>query len=172
MVQLADRAFLGADTAGEIAEMVDGQRDVGIGRFAQRLAIVPGLGFGDQGQVVLDTLGDGQQDVGAFGDRSAAPGGAGGVRGIQRAFDVLGRRTRHFAQLLAVDRRQVVHVAAQHRFAPFAADEIAVALFEGCFRRDVAFELGHFGRLPVWWFDAARLRPGRRRGKAAARPRG
>ncbi len=143
VVEFPDRAFLGANTAGEIAEMVDGQRNVGGGGFAQRLAVIPGFGLGDPCQVLLDTVGDLQKDVGAFGDRRPAPTVLCLVGGIERQLYILGRRARHFAQLSAVDRRQVVHVAALDRLAPFAADKIAIARLERRSRRDVAFELGH-----------------------------
>ena len=43
VVDLADRAFLGADAGGEIAEMIDRQRHVGGHGLADRLAVVPGL---------------------------------------------------------------------------------------------------------------------------------
>ena len=43
VVDLADRAFLGADAAGEVAEVVDGERQVGGRRLADRLAVVERL---------------------------------------------------------------------------------------------------------------------------------
>ncbi len=48
VIDLADRAFLSADAACEIAEMVDGERDIRIGGFAQRLAVIPGFSPGDE----------------------------------------------------------------------------------------------------------------------------
>ena len=58
VVDLGNRAFLGTDAAGEVAEMIDGQRDVGVGRLADRLAVVPGLGEGDQVEILLHPVGD------------------------------------------------------------------------------------------------------------------
>jgi hypothetical protein len=46
--------------------MVDGQRHVRGQRLADRLAVVPGLGDGEQFQVVLDRVGDLVQDVRAI----------------------------------------------------------------------------------------------------------
>ncbi len=57
-VDLGDAALLGADAAGEIAEVVDRQRQVGRRGLADRLAVVPGLGGGQQGEIVFHHLGD------------------------------------------------------------------------------------------------------------------
>ncbi len=62
-VQCQGGAFLGADAAGEVAEVVGGQGDVGVEGLAHGLAVVPGLGDGEQFQVLLDAVGDLQQDV-------------------------------------------------------------------------------------------------------------
>ena len=67
MVDLADRAFLGTGATGEIAEMVDRQRNIGMGRLADRLAVVDRLGHRDQIQIGFHPVGDLQQDVGPFG---------------------------------------------------------------------------------------------------------
>ncbi len=54
-------AFLGADATGVVAEVVHGQRDVGIEGFAHGFAVVPGFGDGQQFQVLFDAVGDFQQ---------------------------------------------------------------------------------------------------------------
>ncbi|MNS22584.1 hypothetical protein D3C72_543840 [compost metagenome] len=64
-VDFRGAAFLSADAASEVAEVVDRQRNVGIEGFADRLAVVPGFGNGQQFEVLLDTVGDLQQNVGA-----------------------------------------------------------------------------------------------------------
>ncbi len=51
LVDLADRALLGAQRAGEVAEVVDRERDVGGEGLADRLAVLPGLGDRDGGEV-------------------------------------------------------------------------------------------------------------------------
>src|ERR1700730_17851128 len=43
VVDRGDRAFLGADAAGEIPEMIDGKRNVRSSRLADRLAVVERL---------------------------------------------------------------------------------------------------------------------------------
>ena len=58
VVDLADRAFFGADAAGEIAEMVDGQGNVGVASLADRLAVVEGLGKGEKLQILFHPVGD------------------------------------------------------------------------------------------------------------------
>ena len=57
-VELGRIAFLGADGAGEIAKMIDRQRNIGERRFADRLAVVPCLGTGEQFQILLHAVGD------------------------------------------------------------------------------------------------------------------
>ena len=63
----ADRAFLGADAAGEVAEVVDGEGNVGGGRLADRLAVVEGFSEREQLQVLLHAVGDLEEDGGAVG---------------------------------------------------------------------------------------------------------
>ena len=130
-VDLRDGTFLRADAAGEITEMVDGQRNVGIHRFADRLAVVDGFRRGDQAQVLFDAVGDAVQDIGALGRRGLAPGILGGMGGVQRQLDVFRRGTGDFAKWQAGDRRDVGKVFTFYRGDEFAADVIVIALFEG-----------------------------------------
>ncbi|MDT4834298.1 hypothetical protein FQZ97_679320 [compost metagenome] len=130
VVDLADAALLRAHARGEVAEVVDGQRQVGGHGLADRLAVVPGLGGGQHGQVFLHAVGDAVQDVGALGGRGAAPGALGLVGGVERALDVGGAGARHFAEDLAGDGRDVAEILVLHRRDPFAADVVAVALLE------------------------------------------
>ena len=104
VVEFRQRAFLGTDAAGEIAEMIGRQRHIGVGRLADRLAVVHGLGIGEQFEIFLDPISDLVQHSGALGRRGAAPGILRRMRGIQRPLDILGVRARHVAQLHAVDR--------------------------------------------------------------------
>ena len=73
VVDLGDAALLGADGAGEVAEVVDGQREVGGQGLADRLAVVPGLGDREHLEVLLDPVGDLVQDVRALGRRRSCP---------------------------------------------------------------------------------------------------
>ena len=93
LVDLRQRALLGPDRAGEVAEMVDRQRDVGVQRLADRLAVVPGLGDGDLLEVLLDPVGDLVQNVRALGRPRSCPSRGGVVRGVQGEFDILGGAT-------------------------------------------------------------------------------
>ena len=72
-IDFGDAAFLGADGSGEVAEMVDGERDVGRHGFADRLAVVPGFDGGKELKILLHALGDLFEDAGAGGNGSFAP---------------------------------------------------------------------------------------------------
>ena len=73
LVDLRDRALLGAHRAGEVAEVVDRQRHVGAQRLAHRLAVLPALGDGEHLEVLLDRVGDRVEHGGALGRRATAP---------------------------------------------------------------------------------------------------
>ena len=126
VVDLADAAFLGPHAAGEIAEMVDAKRQVRRSRLAYRLAVVDRLYHRQQIELLLHPVGNAQQQAGPLGGGRAAPRLARRVRRIQRQLDVLGTGTRHRADHLAVDRRDVVEIPALHRRHPFAANEVVV----------------------------------------------
>ncbi len=127
VVEFREAALLREDTAGEIAEMIDDERHVGSGRLADRLAVVDRFGEREQVELAFEPVGDLVQEAGALRRRGIAPGLAGGVRGVQRQFDVFGRRACHLAERLAGDRAYVVEVLAFDRRDPFAADEIVIA---------------------------------------------
>ena len=117
--------------AGEVAEVVDGQRHVGGQGLADRLAVVPGLGERRAWlQVLLDPVGDLVQDRGPLGRRGLAPGrrlaawaassassmSAASERATsQNAWPVTGDE---FSKYRPLDRR-----------GPLAADEVAVPRF-------------------------------------------
>ena len=128
VVDLAARALLPAQHAGEVAEVVDGQRQVGGQRLADRLAVVPRLGDGQRLEVLLDAVGDPVED-----ERSARPSevlpqaGAGGVRGVQGGLDVLGGAAADLGEGPAGHRGDVLEVLALLRLDPVAADEVPVA---------------------------------------------
>ena len=128
VVDLGDAAFLGAHDAGEIAPVIDDERHVGMGRLADRLAVVERLDQRQQVEIGFQLVGDLVEDARAFGDRGLAPGILGLVGGIEREFDVGRRGARHLAELLAGDRARIVEVASLDRRDPFAADEIVVAV--------------------------------------------
>ncbi len=61
LIDLGAGAFLGADAAGEVTEVVGSEGDVGVEGFTHGFAVVPGLGDGQQFEVLLDAIGDFQQ---------------------------------------------------------------------------------------------------------------
>ncbi|EJZ06057.1 hypothetical protein MFORT_28624 [Mycolicibacterium fortuitum subsp. fortuitum DSM 46621 = ATCC 6841 = JCM 6387] len=130
LVDLRERAFLGPQHAGEVPEVVDRQRDVGVQRLADRLAVVPRLGQSDRFEVLLDAVGDLVEDDGARSRRGLAPCRRGGVRGVQRLLDVGLGGAGHLAEHLAGDRRRVLEVAALGGGDPLAADVVVVAGLE------------------------------------------
>jgi hypothetical protein len=89
VVDLAERAFLGADTAGEITEMVDGQRQIRRRGFPDWLAVVPGLDESELVEIVFHNLRDAHQDLGTLAGAGAAPGVLRGMRSVEREFDVV-----------------------------------------------------------------------------------
>src|SRR5690606_36455839 len=110
------------------------QGDVGVEGLANRLAVVPGVGGGQDFQVLLDAVGDPQQDVRAFLHRGAAPGFGGGMGGVQRLVDVLGGGAGEFGDRLAVHRRGVGEVLTLDRRNELTTDVDTVAALEGNLR--------------------------------------
>jgi hypothetical protein len=108
--------------------VIDHQRHVGIGRLADRLAVIERLDQSEQVQIGFQLVGDPVEDQRALGHRGLAPGILGLVGGVERQFDVGRRGARHRAKLLAGDRRRIIEVASLFRGHPFAADEIVVSI--------------------------------------------
>ncbi|MNK86103.1 hypothetical protein D3C87_1060060 [compost metagenome] len=130
-VDLGSPAFLGADAAGEVTEVVGSQRHVGVQGFAHGLAVVPGFGDGQHLKVLLDAVGDFQQHQGAVLGRGLAPGVGSGMGGVEGLVDVGGAGAREFGDHFTVDRRGVGEVLAIDRSDKLATDEVAVARLEG-----------------------------------------
>jgi hypothetical protein len=82
MVDLGETSFLGADAAGEIAEMIDRQRQVGGLGFANGLAIVDCLDEGEEIELLFDPVGDAQKRERAFGWGGSSPGFPRRMRGV------------------------------------------------------------------------------------------
>ncbi len=129
-IQLTDGAFFSADDAGEIAEVVNGQREVGGAGFAEGLAVVPGFGAGQRFEVGLHHIGNFEEEIAAGGSRGGIPGRRGSPGGIKGQFDVFFGRAGHFGKDLAVHRREVFKVLSAHGGRPFASDEVVVLVFE------------------------------------------
>ena len=137
VVDVAQGAFLRPHAAGEVAEMVDRQRDVGVERLADRLAVVDGLGVGQQLEVGFEAVGDLEQQVGALGGRGLAPGVGGGVRSVECQLDIGRARAGGLGVDLAGHRGDDVEVLAVDRRDPTATDEVVVLGLVG--------DLGAFG---------------------------
>ncbi len=142
VVNFADGAFLAADTSGEIAEVVNGEGDVGGAGFADGFAVVPGFGLGEELEVVLHTLGDADEDVGAFGDAGFAPERCGGVGGIEGELDIACVAAGDQADGFAGDRADVLEVLAVDGRGPFAADEVFVAALKGRLKLSLRPDVG------------------------------
>jgi hypothetical protein len=126
-VDLGDRALLGADDRCEVPEVVGGERDVGGPRLADRLAVVVALGDRQHLEVLLDRVGDAQQDPGALGRRRRAPRVLRGMGGVQRELDVSRAGVGDLGERLAGRRGQVVAVLPGGGSDPRTADEVLVA---------------------------------------------
>jgi ParB family chromosome partitioning protein len=131
VVDLAERALLRADRAREVTEVVDGQRDVGRQRLADRLAVLPALRDGQRLEVRCHAVGDLQEDAGTLGHRRPAPARGGRVRRVQRSLHVLSRPARDLREGLPVHRRRVLEVLTASRRHVLAADEVVVARLVG-----------------------------------------
>ncbi len=139
LIDLGGGAFLGADAPSVVAEVVCSQWDVGVQGFTHGLAVIPGFGDGEHFEVLLDTVGNLQQDQRARLHAGFAPGISGSMGGIQGFFDVCGVGAGEFGDGLAVYRGQVGEVLAVDRFDELAVDEIAITGLEG---NDSAFAAG------------------------------
>ena len=127
VVDRRDRPFFCADTAGKIAEVVDGQRHIGAARFADRLAVVHGLGKREQLEILLEPVGHAIEDLCALGRGHARPALLSPVSSVQRCLHILWRRLGDLGQLPAVDRTMVRKIFPANGFHPSAANEVAVA---------------------------------------------
>jgi ParB family chromosome partitioning protein len=123
--------FLGAGAAGEIAEMVDRQRQIGDRRLADRLAVVQGLNERQHRDVLFDAVGDRVQDGRAGRCRGFPPGVFRLVRGVEGGFDILCGRPGDLAERLAGDRAEIAEILPVLRGDPIAADKIVVAGAQG-----------------------------------------
>ncbi|MDT4864988.1 hypothetical protein FQZ97_997660 [compost metagenome] len=110
--------------------MVDGQRNVGVERLADRLAVVHGFRIGEQLEVLLQPVGNLQQHVGALGRRGASPLARGCMGGVERELDVFRARAGGARVGLAGDRRDHVEVLALHGRHELAVDEVVVGRLE------------------------------------------
>ena len=133
-VNLAQAAFLRTQATCKVAEMVDGEGNVGIQRFTYSLAVVHGFGVSQQFQVLLNPVGNLEQDIGALCSRRTPPFCRGGVCGIQRQFNVFRSGARRLGVDLAGNGREYIKVPTLDRCNKLAANEIVIAglVFDFC----------------------------------------
>jgi hypothetical protein len=122
-----ERAFLGADARREVAEVIDGERNVRGACLADRLAVVDGLDRGDELQILRHAVGDLVEERGALGRRRIAPGVLRLMGGVERKLDVGRLRPGDLADRLARDGADIVEIPAIDWGHPVAADEVVVA---------------------------------------------
>ena len=130
LIKLDALTFFGTDDARKIAKMIDRQRHIGGHRLADRLAVVPRLGTGEQFEILLHAVGDLEQDIASLGRRGFAPGFKRRVGRVEGRLDVGLVRPGDLCKRPAVDRRNTVKILAALRCDPFAADVVFVLFFE------------------------------------------
>src|SRR5699024_3246939 len=123
-IYLGDAAFLRPDRRGEVAEVVDGQREVRGQGFADALAVVPGLGDGEHLEVGFDAVGDLEQDVRPLRRRGPAPGRCRSPGRVEGGLDILGGGAGDLGEDLTGHGSDVLEVVAVLRRHPLAADEV------------------------------------------------
>ena len=103
-IEFGGRPLLRAEATGEVAEVIDQQRNVGIEGLPDTLAVLPGFHVGQGLQVGLQPVGYFQQQVGAFCGGSPAPAIRRRVGRVEGDLEGRWRGPRHLAEGLAGDR--------------------------------------------------------------------
>ena len=123
--------LLRAQCTRVVAEVIHGQRQVGSERLAHGLAVIPRLRHRERLEVFLQPIRDLQQRVGAILHGGLAPCILCLVRGLDGLVHVYLLGTRHLAELLSADWRDIVQVLAILRRHPLTAYEVFIAVLEG-----------------------------------------
>ena len=126
VIDFGNSAFLRTDSTGEIPEMVDCQRQIGMSGFTDRLAVVPCFSSRKLRQVFLNAVSDLIEDHSTFGWACFAPCLFCCVGCIKCCINIGCIGTCDFTQNLTIDRGCVVEIAARLGLYPFAANEIAI----------------------------------------------
>ena len=132
-VNVAQGAFLRTHTTGEVAEVVDGQWNVGGHSFADGFAVVDGFGVGQQFQVGFQSVGNSEQHVGAVGGGGFTPGVGGRVGGIECQFNVFSCRAGGLGEDFAGGGGDDIKVLAFDGGDKLAANEVVVLGLESNF---------------------------------------
>lgn len=138
VINLGNAAFLCAHYAGKIAPMVDDEWHVGIGRFADRLAVVESFNKREQIEIGFQLVSNLVEDARTFLNRCSSPGVLGLVCCVKREFNIGSRRPRNLTKLLASYGAWIVKIPSFGRRNPFSPDEIVVTLANEELLRDGA----------------------------------
>src|ERR1700722_378774 len=130
VVNLAQCSFFGADAAGEVAEVIDGKRNISGASFANRFAVVQSFGEGEKLQIFFHLVGDLQQHGGANRGCGAAPKILNRMGCVECFLDIFRRRLCNFAYRRAVNRAVIGKIPAVHRCQPSATDEVFISGFD------------------------------------------
>ena len=107
-----------ADGGGVVAQVVERPRDIAVGGRGQGLAAVAGLRFGELRDPFRDGIGDGDQELGAFGHAKSGCG----LGGCHREVYIGSGAARDGTEDLAGLRIHVIQVLALRRCDGLAAD--------------------------------------------------
>ena len=130
LVDFRHAAFLRAQATGKVAEMVGGQRDVGIQGFTDRLAIIPGFRQRQRFQMLLDAIGNRQQHIAALLHTGFPPCVCGGMGGVQRQLNILRVGARELRHIFTRYRCGIGEVVSGNRFNKFTANVIPITRFK------------------------------------------
>ena len=118
---------MGADGAGEVAEVIYGERNIGGKGFAHSLTVLPGFSDRDLFQIFLDAVRYAVQEQCALGWSGFAEGLEGFFRGVDSQVDIGFFAASYLTEYLAVDRTDVVHIFAVDGCYPLAANVVVIA---------------------------------------------
>ena len=93
---------------------------------AARLAVVHGLGIGQQFQIGVDAIGNLQQHIGPLGGGGLAPLVGRGMGRIEGQLDIRSPGASRLGIGMAADRGNDIKILALDRGNEFAADEVVV----------------------------------------------
>ena len=112
VVNFGGTAFLRAQTTGEIAEMIDRQRQVGVQGFADWFAVIPALRYRQILQILLNAVGDLQQKMRTLLYRGSPPGVRRPVCRIKGQIDIFGVGTGKLRNVAPIDGRSIHEIFA------------------------------------------------------------
>ena len=130
-VNFRDATLLRTNGSGEIAEVVDGERNIGCKCFADRLAVVPGFDGRQHLEIFFHALRDQVQHIAARRGRGLAPRSLRSMCGVECAIDISSIRAGDLAQNFSCDGRYIFEIGAGGGRDPLAADVVVILLADG-----------------------------------------